>query len=549
MTALFYSLQFFLNSVLIVALAPVFYWLAGLPLGYATKKVEWSMLWGVGLVGLTGEMAGIMGISAKMATMAVACGGITGAIFLIQSRAFRSGGISLANELRPNAESYLIALLAVSFVPFAIPGAWGGDWLVALESGQYIAEGERFSLELLGRPALFGAASIPTFIFGDPLASFQIFCAVGSACISQVARAFISSAAHPRAIWLFGGSLFFLQITANAWPKFLAAAFIMTAWISVENNGRWKNLVTGVLLGLALATHQASVLFAPLVLARLWKKTPAFREFLPASAMALAAAALICAPWELYTITAYGLDAKIQANPAVSQRLKDVPTWLNALLVGTSTLVAWGPLVMLKHWITADSPLSPARIRREIYWLATSGFNSLAASLAGILVPWLVALGFKKLSACLFDLWTKIPPLYRVALALGLAGQILLNPFYSADGSLQTGWVPAGAGMLCCLMAWVSCRPRPEQGTVIRNTLLLGLAPWAGFNLLLTTGLMFSARLKEQITVSEGDLQLINNAGVTPLGLGAFPWIQIIVLAGLAILYGKKTPDHYAHCT
>ena len=80
MAALYHSLQFFLSSALIVVLAPVFYWLAGLPLGYATKKVEWSMLWGVGLVGLTGEMAGIMGISAKITTVAVACGGIAGAL-------------------------------------------------------------------------------------------------------------------------------------------------------------------------------------------------------------------------------------------------------------------------------------------------------------------------------------------------------------------------------------------------------------------------------------------------------------------------------------
>ena len=545
MTALVHSLQFFLSSALIIVSAPVFYWLAGLPLGYATKKVEWSMLWGVGLAGLTGEIACILGVSAKMATVVVACGGIAGALWLIRSKTPDSA-FNLADEFRANAESYLISLLAVSFVPFAIPGVWGGDWLLALESGQYIAEGKRFYFELLARPPLFGAASIPTCIWGDPLASFQIFCAVGSACILQVARSFISPAGHPRALWLFGASIFFLQITANAWPKFLAAAFITASWISAGNKGRSRNLVTGVLLGLALATHQASVLFAPLVLARLWKKAPAFREFVPGAATALAVAALICAPWELYTITAYGLDAKIHANPSVSQRLKDMPAWLNAVLVGVSTLCAWGPFAVLRQWIGMETPLAPARIQKEIYWLVTSCFNSLAGSLAGILVPWLAALRFKQLSACLLDLWTKIPRSYRLALGLSLAGQILLNPSYGADGTLQTGWVPAGAGMLFWLMAWASGRPWVEQSRVIRNSLVLGLAPWAGFNLLLAAGLMFSARLKEQITISEGDLQRIDNAGVTPLGLGAFPWVQIAVLVGLAVLYSQKISGSYA---
>jgi hypothetical protein len=546
MIALFHSLQFFLSSALMVILAPVFYWLAGLPLGYATKRVEWSMLWGVGLVGLTGEMAGIAGVSAKMATLVVAGGAIAGAFLLIRSKAL-GPGFNRADEFRSHTESYLISLLAVSFVPFAIPGAWGGDWLVALDSGQYIAEGKRFYLELLARPPLFGAASIPTFMFGDPLASFQIFCAVASACILQLARPFISPTGHPRLLWLFGGSLFFLQITANAWPKFLASAFVMASWISAGDKGRYKNLVTGTLLGLALATHQASALFAPLLLVRLWKKTPAWRDYVPGAVTALVAAALICAPWELYTIVSYGLDAKIHANPAVSQRLKDMPAWLNALLVGVSTFVAWGPVKMLWHWLTAEAPLAPARIQREFYWIVTSAFNSLAASLAGILVPWLAALRFKQLFSGLSELWTRIPLLYWFALAVSLAGQIVLNPFYSADGSLQTGWVPVGVGTICGLMAWISRRPLAEQSKVIRRTLWLGLVPWAAFNLLLTAGLMFSPRLREQITVSEGDLQRINKAGVTPLGLGAFPWIQIVVLGGFAILYRNRTPTQYAN--
>jgi hypothetical protein len=197
---------------------------------------------------------------------------------------------------------------------------------------------------------------------------------------------------------------------------------------------------------------------------------------------------------------------------------------------------------MLRQWMKMASPLSPARIQRELYWVLTSAFNSLSACLAGILVPWLAVFRFKKLSTLLLDLWKSIPPSYRFALALSLAGLAWLNPYYSYDGSLQTGWVPVGAGMICWLMVWLSHRPLAEQSKVIRSTLLLGLAPWAAFNLLLTAGLMSSPRLKEQLAMSQGNLQRIVNGQYMSLGLGAFPWIQISILVGLTILYRKKIP-------
>ncbi len=58
----------------------------------------------------------------------------------------------------------------------------------ALESGQYIAEGKRFYLELLARPPLFGAASDPDQIFRCA----PSFHAVGSVRIPQVARLHIA---------------------------------------------------------------------------------------------------------------------------------------------------------------------------------------------------------------------------------------------------------------------------------------------------------------------------------------------------------------------
>jgi hypothetical protein len=541
--ALHQSLRFFVDSAPVILLAPVFYWLAGLLLARAAGKLEWATLWGIGLMGLVGEVAGIAGIPARAATMAVAACAIAGAVFSIMSGGRRNHAVDWAGEIRPNLESYLISLLAVSVVPFAIPGPWGGDWLYALDSGRYIADGRSFYPELLARPPLFGAASIPVCLFGGPLASFQVFCAVASAGLLQVARTLVPAAGRSRQLWLLGGSVFFLHITVNAWPKFLAASFIIAAWVSGGEPGRRKVWITGTLTGLSLATHQSSALFVPFVLARILGGSPTLGKFTWKAAQVLAVAAIVCAPWEIYTLLTYGLAAKVQANPSVSQRIAGVPTWLNGILVGVSTFVPWGPLEALRHSAAVESPFSPARIQREIYWLVTSIFDSLAGSLAGILVPWLVVFRFRQLRAGILELWDAIPVAGRFALAISLVGQCLLNPFYGEDGSLQTGWVPVGVGLVLWLMNWVSRQPQNKQSSVVQSTLVLGLIPWVIFHVALTAGLFFSARLKEQITVSEGDLQRIAKFGLTPLGLGGFPWVQLLVLIGLFALYGNPWPN------
>src|SRR5271166_2453735 len=359
MTALHQSLRFFLECAPVILLAPAFYWLSGLFLARVTGRVEWAMMWGVGLMGLVGELACIAGIPARLATVTAAAAAIAVAVYQLARRAPGRTGIDWAGELRRNSESYLISLLAVSAVPFALPGPWGGDWLFALDSGRYIADGRSFYPDLLARPPFFGAAFIPICKFAGPLESFQVFCAVASACMLQVARTFIPSE-RPRLIWLLGASVFFLHITANAWPKILAAAFVIAAWISCGENGRRRDWVTGALLGLSLATHQSGILFVPFVLARMLVRAPSPRRFAGGCAVSLAVAAAICLPWEIYTLATYGLTSKLEANPTVSQRPVGIPVWLNTLLVGVSTFVAWGPVQVLRHWARSESPLSPA---------------------------------------------------------------------------------------------------------------------------------------------------------------------------------------------
>ena len=257
----------FSRSAAALLLAPVIYFFAGLPWAVAVRRMAWAPLFGAAAFGLTGELAYILGAPVSTAVVVVAllhfvAGG------LILGRTAECAAV-LKAEMAGFAGSYAIALSPLLAAPFSIPGAWGGDWAVALASGEHILHAARFTSELLARPPLFGAASIPALLLAPPMEGFQVFCAVASACALQVFRSGLKPGANPILVWILAGSVFFLQITANAWPKFLSAAFLLAAWQAAGGTDRRRPGLAGVLLGLAIATHQSAVLFAPLLLTRL----------------------------------------------------------------------------------------------------------------------------------------------------------------------------------------------------------------------------------------------------------------------------------------
>lgn len=498
------------------------------------KRIAWAPLWGVAVIGFSAELACIAGapVAATILGVALVHIAIGGWLLGRGSENRRLLGAELAGFWR----MYLMALLPFVVAPFSTPGLWGGDWFVALESATHIWHRIPFTPELLARPPLFGAASIPLLLAGPLVPAFQVFCAVASACALQLFRTGLRQPARHGLIWILAASLFFLQVTVNAWPKFLSAAFLLAAWQVLAAPSTGRMAVAGVFFGLAVASHQSAVLFAPLLLVRLFASPqPGGARIWQLMALGMAAAAVV-APWELHTVAAYGWAAKIHANPAVSQRIDSMPGWLNAVLVGVGTFAAWGPFYVLYHWFSSSDRLALARIAHEAYWLVTSTFNSLAASLLGLVLPWWVALGGRELWRRFRDFWSRLGWPARMALWIALAGQMWLNPYFSTDGSLHTGWVPAGLALTLWFVDSLGNAPVGEIGAILKWTLLLGTIPWVAFNVALTVALVLSTKFRNLFF--DSDLQLLEKNGWTTLALGGFPWVQGMV-AGVGLLVFK----------
>jgi hypothetical protein len=519
----------FSRSIATLIAAPILYFLVGLPWSILSRRLAWAPLWGIAVFGISGELAFIIGVPVPAALAVV--GGIhlaVAAALLLKSaeraRASRSalGGFS---------NCYAIALCPLVAAPFAIPGSWGGDWAVALGGGEAILHGMRFTSELLARPPLFGAASIPLLLLAPTMAGFQVFCAVASACALQTFRSGLRPETDRMLVWVLAGSVFFLQITANAWPKFLCAAFLLAAWQALGTKEAHRLAWGGILLGFAIATHQSAILFAPLALTRLRRSDR--RIALGQMFAVLGLAALIAGLWEIHTLIAYGWEAKLHANPAVSARLGPTPPGLSALLVGVTTLIAWGPLHVLRHWLFSPDRFTSFRAEHEVYWGATSLFNCLAGSLAGLACPWWLALGWRELSRRMRKLWCGLDGPVRVSLGLALAGQMLLTPFYSIDGSLQAGWVPGGIALALWFATEMAQASPQLRGRALGRIGLFSAGPWFAFNLALTAALVLSRGFRTAFY--DSDLETLDQHHWVSLAMGGFPWVQI--LAGIWVWF------------
>jgi hypothetical protein len=524
----------FLRTVPVLLVAPIFYFGVGLPWAMLGKKIAWAPLWGMAVMGFSAELGCIAGarVAATILTVAFVHGAVGGWLLWRDSENRRRTGAELSGFLK----MYLVALIPFVAAPFSTPGLWGGDWFVALESATHVWHRIPFTPELLARPPLFGAASVPLLLVGPLVPAFQVFCAVASACALQVFRTGLSQSAPRRLVWILAGSLFFLQVTANAWPKFLSAAFLLAAWQILAAPSLGRTAAAGLFLGLAVASHQSAVLFAPLLLVRLFASPqPGATRIWQLVALGVMSAAVV-APWELYTVLAYGWEAKIHANPAVSQRIDSMPGWLNAVLVGVGTFAGWGPFYVLYHWFNSPDRLTLARAAHEAYWLVTSTFNSLAASLLGLILPWWVALGGWEFWRRISDWWSQLGWPIRVALLIALAGQMWLNPYFSTDGSLHTGWVPAGLALALWFAHSLGNTLMGEVNAVLKWTLLLGTIPWVVFNVALTAALVLSTKFRSLFF--DSDLQLLEKNGWTTLALGGFPWVQGLAV-GMGLLVCK----------
>ena len=518
-----------LHSIAVLVLAPLIYFAVGLPWAISTRRLGWAPLWGVGVLGIAAEFASILGADAAVAVVAVALLHLTLGGWLVWRAP--DAGAEVRFEFIGFARLYVIALIPMVAAPFAIPGGWGGDWAVALRSGESILRAVPFTSDLLARPPLFGAASIPLLLLGPTMGSFQVFCAVASGGALQLFRSGLKADASPRLVWVLAGSIFFLQVTANAWPKFLCAAFLLAAWQALDAKGSRRVGVAGAMLGFAIATHQSAVLFVPLVLTRLLPPAGSAARKLGEATVVLLVAAALVVPWEIHTILVHGWEAKVQANPAVSQRLAAVPAWLNVILVGVTTFVAWSPLEIMGHWAKAADRFSLLRAGHEIYWLVTETFNALAGSLLGLILPWWIALGSRDFFGRLRGLWRAMGWPGRTALGLALAGQMLLNPFFSSGGSLQSGWVPVGMALTLWFANELADAPAELTRVTLNRIAWWSAGPWLVCNVALTAALVSSRGFRAAF--ADSDLRLLDQNGWVSLGMGGFPWLQGLLLAGV----------------
>jgi len=513
-----------------LALAPLIYFFSGLPWAVITGRVRWAPLWGVGVCGIVAELAYMAGAPVLPVVVAVAVlNGIAGCVFVLRAE---GAAAEARSSLAGFVGLYLVALVPLAAAPFSLPGAWSGDWYVALESGLHILQAGRFTSTLLARPPLFGAASVPMLVLGPTMAGFQSFCAVASACALQVFVTGLRRNAAPRLVWILAGSVFFLQITANAWPKFLCAAFLLAAWQALDGEKALRPWVGGALFGLALATHQSALLFAPLLLTRCF--TAPRTRGIGRALVVFAVSAAVILPWEIYILGSYGWAAVVQANPAVSARIQGMPSWLNALLVGVTTFIAWSPLGIVRHWLDAADHLTWVSLEHHAYWLATEFCNGFAGSLLGLILPWWVALGTG-------DLWRRFKALLQGmdwpvqwALFLALLGQMLLNPYYSSGGSLQTGWVPVGLALSLWFANSLADSPPAIADRVLARTAWIGTLPWLAFNVALTAALVLSRGFRVQYF--DSDLERLDQNHWVALGMGGFPWVQGLLVAAVLVL-------------
>jgi len=453
----------------------------------------------------------------------------------------------------------LIALLPALFSPFPILGTWDGDWFFLYQAGQTVWEGGRLSPESLQRPPLFGAAAAPLWIFAEGLIPFQIFSAVMSAGVLAASffalHHFVPRTSRLRVIALLVMAPFFLHHTAACWGKLMAAGLLVAAGTELRRSRDSRTLLwSGVWFALAVAAHQSSLLYAPLLIAirvsvHGWKASEIIRLVF---AMGLAGLLLV-APYEVWTIYDYGLDQKVAVNPAVAQRDPEIPMVLNTLLVVVSSFVGWAPLESLFRWWWQPDALALARVASEAFWMITSWIQTLAGTFLGTYAPLFIAGGVTLLNRLRVAVSTQQIGFLALASGAVILLNGLLNPFYSSNGTMQTGLTALGlAGFLVLSHLLLTETPR-RWAVAMAVTALCGTFPWLLLNLGTSLGLRLSPAFRSRVVGgSERDWDRLSDHQLIPLGLSGFPALQLglvlILLIGFifrsALFTSFQVRDH-----
>lgn len=519
------------------------YWLLGLPFtlpfvtGEDTNALRLTPAVGCAIAGLIEEWAMLAGVPRLLATCIVLV--LAAAVSLLMG--WRSARAVLRSILE-FLPLYFVAVAICCISPFPVLGVWSGDWLVYYRSGHAILTGN-MPVDLLGRPPLFGAGAIPLWLVRDGLPSYQIFCAVASAGLISVMHyalgRFRPGRRHLPLLCLVAITPFILHNSAAAWSKQLAAALLLAGFVGEVSTGwagerKLTQFVPPVLFALSIGVHQSSLIYLPAIIL-MTPTRQSGKYILRRTLMYIVLIAVVAGPYELWTISHYGIQAKVAANPVITDRT-DLNLISNTALVFVTGFVGWAPVVDLARWVRSSHPLDPAEALKQGFWLLASWVTTMAGTLLGTLGPFLLLKplhkGIRPSTAGIISTSAG-----RVILAISsiLLLNAVLNPFWSSYGVMQTGLEP-----LCLIGLLVLIAEAETTGWRFRlafcSVLLLGTVPWILLNGAVTLGLCLSEGFKARMaSSSEGDYLSLIRTGLKPVGLESFPFIQIVAFSLLAM--------------
>lgn len=519
-------------ALVLVVLGPLPFWALGLPwvMRAEPRRIPFAPLVGCSLAGLYAEFALILGLPVRVAVGALV---VLSAVAAIAGS--RRGKLPLARALAEWAPLYLISVLVASLSPFPVVGSWSGDWFLLYKMGQSVLGGT-LQADLLARPPLFGAAAVPLWIVAGGLPSYQIMAAVASASAVTAMFALIDHywPRTPRfVVWPLLASPFFLNHTAAAWGKFLAAGLILAA---ILEGLLARRIASAALFALSVAVHEGSIVWAPFVLVAHASGGTGWRGAVRALGPMALCAALIVGPLQAWILIRYGLAAKVASSPVITDsHAIPTPFWLKTVLAVVTTFIGWGPAENLLRWIRGPHPLSGATASKEIYWLISSWYTTLAGTLVGLLFPFAIVPRRQLASPALDQLLHSKGAL--AALAFAIVATAALCGFYGAEGTMQAALVALALGLYGLGVGPLGMDGRAGRERIRAMTRLMvvaGTVPWTIVQVSMTAGLRWSPWFRTRLlaaAASEGDYAIIVDNHLTPLGMSAFPEVPLLCLA------------------
>ena len=331
------------------------------------------------------------------------------------------------------------------------------------------------------------------------------------------------------------GSMFFLHHTAAAWVKPLAAASVVAAVLlgvqaRRDGFGWWRSAVA---FALAVAEHQSSVLYAGFILVPAVTPWDGLKRVGYRLGVLVLSGLVIVGAYEVWTVTTYGLDAKVKANPSVAQRQSDVSFAVNTALVGVSSVAPWGNVEEVRRAVVGGR----ADLSKNGFWVATGWLTATAGTVLGLALP------FLPVWRAVFARYRVLPWMWWAAAVTAFVGNAVLCPFHSPMGTAQAGLVPLEAVLAIGLAVGVGTTTPARRRWVNRLTVALAVVPFVVVNAGIAAGLKYSGRFREVFAAgSEGDwTQSVLPRGLEPLGLATFP--LGVVLLVIVVWVWWRAPD------